>query len=136
MKFQPCYFEFSVTAADMEKFLELSGDDSLIHSSPDFAVGHGFEGVVVYGGILLAKLSRCLGRQLPGPRGISLGWSIRYHAPLYVGETALFEAVPGDYSESTRFLAVTFTISREGKKLASGKAESILLDEPAPDSAG
>lgn len=136
MTFKPCSFEFSVTVADMEKFVELSGDDSLIHSSRDFAVAHGFEGVVVYGGILLAKLSRCLGRHLPGPSGISVGWSIRYHAPLYVGETALFEAVPGEYSESTRLLAVTFTISRDGKKLASGKAESILLDEPSRDSAG
>ena len=136
MKFQPCSFEFIVTAADMEKFVELSGDDSLIHTSPDFAVAHGFEGVVVYGGILLAKLSRCLGRHLPGPVGISLGWSIRYHAPLYVGQTAIFEAVPGDYSESTRLLAVTFTISREGKKLVAGRAESILLEEPPPDPTG
>ena len=117
----------------MERFVELSGDNSLIHTSPEFALAHGYKGVVVYGGILLAKLSRCLGCHLPGPRGISLGWSIRYHAPLYVGETALFEAAPREYSESMRLLVVTFVISREGKKLAAGKAESVLLETPAPD---
>lgn len=111
-------------------FSLLSGDDSLIHTDDHFARENGYRESIVYGGILLAKLSHCLGRHLPGPQGVSLSWSIRYHAPLYVGEIASFRASPKDFSEAMKVLTLEFVITKPDLKVAAGTAQSLILGQP------
>ena len=43
--------EFSVTAAQMQQFAELSGDFNPLHTDDAFARTKGFDGVVVYGAL-------------------------------------------------------------------------------------
>lgn len=111
----------------MAAFAALSGDRSPIHTDDAFARRHGFQGRIVYGGILLAKLSHCLGTHLPGPEGLSLEWTIRYHAPLYVGETATFRAERTHVSEALRTVKIAFRVIRGEERIASGSAQSRLL---------
>ena len=124
-----CEFEFCVIREEMEAFAVLSGDRSLIHTDDAFAKRHGFREAIVYGGILLAKLSHCLGTHLPGPRGVSMEWTIRYHAPLYVGEKAIFHAVVKHVSEAVHALEIAYRVTRDGQKIASGEAHSRLLGD-------
>lgn len=116
----------------MNMFSLLSGDDSLIHTDDHFARENGYKESIVYGGILLAKLSHCLGRHLPGSQGVSLSWSVRYHAPLYVGENALFRASPKDFSEAVNVLSIEYVITKQDQKVASGSAQSMILGYPRP----
>jgi len=111
----------------MAAFAALSNDHSLIHVDDEFARRHGFREAIVYGGIVLAKLSHCLGTHLPGPAGISLEWSIRYHSPLYVGETAVFRAEPRRFSEAMRVLELGYRVTCDDRKIASGSAQSRML---------
>jgi len=113
----------------MTAFATLSDDHSLIHTDDAFARRHGFRGAIVYGGILLAKLSHCLGTHLPGPAGVSLEWAIRYHAPLYVGETAVFHAEPRRFSEGVQVLELAFRVTCDERKIASGTAQSRMLGD-------
>jgi 3-hydroxybutyryl-CoA dehydratase len=129
MNLEECEFEFTITRDEMKLFSLLSGDDSLIHTDDAFARENGYRESIVYGGILLAKLSCCLGRHLPGPRGVSLSWSIRYHAPLYIGETAVFRASQRDYSPAMNVLSIEFVITKPGQKVAAGTAQSLILGQ-------
>lgn len=113
----------------MAAFAALSGDRSPVHTDDDFARRHGFRGAIVYGGILLAKLSHCLGTHLPGPQGVSLEWTIRYHTPLYVGETATFRAELTHASEAMRVVQISFLVTGNDARIASGKAQSRLLGD-------
>ena len=124
-----CDFEFQVTAEEMAAFAHLSGDHSLVHTDNEFARRHGFCEAIVYGGLLLAKLSHCLGTHLPGPRGVSMEWTIRFHAPLYVGETAKFHAEVKHLSEAVRAVEIAYSVLREGRKIASGAAHSRILED-------
>lgn len=124
-----CEFDFCVTREEMAAFANLSGDRSLVHTDDDFAKHHGFREAIVYGGILLAKLSHCLGTHLPGPRGVSMEWSIRYHAPLYVGETAVFHAEVKHVSEAVYAVEIAYRVTQDGRKIASGEAHSRLLGD-------
>jgi 3-hydroxybutyryl-CoA dehydratase len=124
-----CDFEFHITPEEMAAFAALSGDRSLVHTDDDFARRHGFREAIVYGGILLAKLSHCLGSHLPGPRGVSMEWTIRYHSPLYVGETAVFHAEVKHVSEAVRAVEIAYSVTRDGRKIASGVAHSRLLGD-------
>jgi len=113
----------------MEAFAALSDDRSLIHIHDAFAVRHGFREAIVYGGILVAKLSHCLGAHLPGPTGVSLEWAIRFHSPLYVGETAVFVAESRRFSAGVQVLELAFRVTCDDRRIASGTARSRILGE-------
>ena len=123
----PYEFSFRVTKEEMAIFAALSDDHSLIHTDDAFARLHGFREPIVYGGILLAKLSHCLGTRLPGPTGVSLEWMIRYHSALYVDETALFHAESRRFSEALQVLELAFRVTCDDRKIASGTAQSRIL---------
>lgn len=118
---------FVVTEDDMVAFRRLSGDDSLIHTDADFSTRHGFKGPIVYGGILLAHLSRVLGTMVPGSHGVSLVWSIAYRKPLYVNDAAVLTATIAHVSEATSTVNLAFKITRDGETIATGKTESMAL---------
>lgn len=118
---------FVVTQEDMLTFQALSADDSLVHTDAEFSTQHGFLAPIVYGGILLAHLSRVLGTMVPGRRGVSLAWNIAYRKPLYVNDAAVLTATIAHISEATNTVNLTFKITRGGETIATGKTESMVL---------
>jgi acyl dehydratase len=120
---------FVVDEAAMDRFRQMSGDNSRIHCDDTFARSMGYDGVIVYGGIMLAHLSQLLGMNIPGMNATSISWSIRYHKPLYIGEAAeiLFEVV--NVSPATGLVEGRFRIAAGDKEVATGKTQSIVPPE-------
>jgi 3-hydroxybutyryl-CoA dehydratase len=84
--------EFVVTEQDMALFQKLSGDTNPLHSDAAFARARGFGAPVVFGGLLVAQISRLLGNHLPGPGCVWQNLTLRFRAPLAVGQPALLVA--------------------------------------------
>ena len=82
-------FGFVISQHDMDQFAALSGDHNPIHQDPAFAAQQGFDGCVVYGGLIVAQVSRMLGMVIPGRFGLWTGLNVQFRKPLYVGEGAL-----------------------------------------------
>ena len=120
---------FTVTKEDMENFIALSGDDSRVHTDSGFAKSKGYEDVIVYGGILLAKLSYMVGCRIPGPSGVSMSWHIDYRTPLYVGQEAVISIETVSVSKLIGVVESKFGIKTEGRLVADGKAQSIVSPE-------
>jgi 3-hydroxybutyryl-CoA dehydratase len=118
--------EFSVTAQQMRQFAELSSDFNPLHTDPAFARDRGFEGAVVYGGLLLAKVSQLIGMRLPGRDGVWAGVSLDFRRPLYVDQAAEVEGVVTSVSASTGMVALKLTLRAAGKVLATGTAEVVV----------
>lgn len=116
-----------VTDDDMAAFAALSGDRSRIHVDADYARAVGFEGKVVYGGLLVAALSRLVGMMLPGSIGVAAGWRIDFHSPLYVGQEAVLEAELVQLSEAARLAKLKYTIQSGDRLIAKGSAEAKIL---------
>ncbi|MDB5893915.1 MAG: hypothetical protein JWQ88_1446 [Rhodoferax sp.] len=123
----PARVDFTVTAGDMARFAELSGDHNPLHTDDAFARGKGFQGVVVYGGLLTAKVSQLIGMQLPGRDSVWAGLSLAFRKPLYVGQPAQVEASVTEVSESTGMVMLAITVRAEGKLLAKGTAEVVVV---------
>ena len=120
-------FEFSVSEDDMRAFAKFSGDESRIHIDRDYALRNGFKGPVVYGAVLVSKLSYLVGMLLPGDYGLATDWRINFHRPLYTGDTASFLAELTHLSPATRNVRIKFTVEVAGTLIASGDAGSTLL---------
>lgn len=120
-------FDFTISDRDMEAFAALSGDWNPLHTDTAFATAQGLAGRAVYGALLIAKLSQLIGMRLPGRDSMWASVMLRFHAPLYVGETATAEGEVTTMSRSTGLVEMKLTIRVGDRVLAKGKAEVILV---------
>jgi acyl dehydratase len=119
---------FTVTRADMDAFARLSGDVNPLHRDAAIARHAGFEGPVVYGAMIVAKVSWLLGMHLPGTGGVWTGIRMDFRNPLYADQPAEISAEIADRSESTRMLTIKIVVEAGGRRIASGAAEMKILD--------
>src|SRR5689334_14657649 len=77
----------TLTAEDIQLFAVLSGDVNPQHLDPEFAASTRFHGVIAHGMLGGALISALLGTRLPGPGTIYLGQTLRFLAPVCIGDT-------------------------------------------------
>ena len=119
--------ELLVDDQQMRRFAELSGDFNPLHVDEHFAKAKGFQGRVVYGALLLAKISELIGMRLPGRDGVWASVQLEFLRPLYVGQPALLEASVSRHSASTGLLELSLGVRAGGKRVAKGRAEVVLV---------
>ena len=120
-------FVFKATNEMMQSFVEISGDVNPVHTDSNYATSRGFDGMVVYGGILVAQISRMVGMHLPGRDSLWNSLNIQFAHPLLVGQTAELEARVEHISEATSSIELKFKITSQGKTLARGSAGVQIL---------
>ncbi len=110
--------EFSVTIspADHEAFKHLTGDDSPIHQSPDFARSTVFERPIGYGFHLSSLLSRLYGMLLPGGSSICIRQDSQFIKPFFPGDTIRVQAKVTKKIQSTKFVEVTSEMFRSSSE--------------------
>jgi len=118
--------DFTITMEDMQKFAALSGDYNPLHQDQDFAQQKGFKDRVVYGALLIAKISSLIGMQLPGRDSVWTSIAMQFNQPLFVGEPARAEGAVVGVSQSTGLIDLKLTLRSNDKLLAKGKAEVLL----------
>lgn len=111
----------------MRRFAELSGDFNPLHTEEAFARAKGFQGRVVYGALLLAKVSELIGMRLPGKDSIWARVDFEFLKPLYVNQAAVLEARVASFSVSTGLLELALSVQRDGKRIAKGRAEVVVV---------
>lgn len=120
--------EFSIDSQQMRQFAELSGDFNPLHTDDTFARGKGFDGRVVYGALLAAKVSELIGMRLPGRNSVWTSLSLDFLKPLYVNQTAELEAVVARTSPGTGLVELALTLQRDEQRLMKGRAEVLVVE--------
>ncbi len=86
------FFGKTVSDADLVLFAGVSGDTNPMHINNEFASGTRFGGRIVHGMLTASFISTVIGTRLPGPGCIYLTQSLRFKAPVRVGETVQVRA--------------------------------------------
>jgi acyl dehydratase len=110
----------------MISFAQLSGDSNPLHADDDYAQKFGFESRVVFGALLIAKISALIGVHLPGPGSVWAGLKIDFRNPLYVNEEATLSAKIAYKSDAARMLTLKLRIDSGERLIATGAAETLL----------
>ena len=121
--------EFRISEADMAAFRSLSGDTNPLHDDAGFAQRRGFSGPVVYGGLIVAQVSQMLGTRLPGPGCVWRSLSLRFRAPLYVGQTARLAATIVHANEEIGTIDLKLRVDVGKRCIADGEAAALLMPE-------
>lgn len=75
-----------VTAEDIERFTEISGDRNPLHYDSKYAEATRFGGIVVQGGITSGILNAVVAEDLPGPGTVFLHVDWSFRAPVRPGD--------------------------------------------------
>ena len=84
---QSADFTKTVTEDVIEKFAEVSGDTNPVHMDAAYAATTPFKERIAHGILSASFISAVLGTLLPGPGAIFMSQSIRFRAPVKIGDT-------------------------------------------------
>lgn len=79
-------FAKTVTDADIVGFADITGDTNPIHLDEGFAAESPFKDRIAHGMLSAGLISAVLGTRLPGPGCIYLSQSLRFMAPVKIGD--------------------------------------------------
>jgi 3-hydroxybutyryl-CoA dehydratase len=77
----------TITDADIVLFAGVSTDFNAVHMDEEYARTTPFGGRIAHGMLSASLLSSVLGNQLPGPGVVYLSQSLRFRAPVRIGDT-------------------------------------------------
>src|SRR5688572_113195 len=82
-------FTKTVTEADIVLYAGVTGDTNPVHLDEEFAKPTMFKGRIAHGMLTAGFISAVLGTKLPGPGSIYLSQSLKFKAPVRIGDTVV-----------------------------------------------
>ncbi len=120
----------TVSASDVAEFARISGDHNPVHLDDEYARTTRFGGRIAHGMLTAGFISAVLGTKLPGPGGIYLNQTLKFTAPVRIGDTITATAEVTAYRDDKRIVTLkTDCINQRGELVLSG--EAVLLMEKA-----
>lgn len=111
------------TPEAVARFAELVGDHNPAHLDATYAARTPFGRPIVHGMFVASMISGILGEELPGPGSIYLGQTLRFEAPVYVGDTVTATVEVAAVREGKRIVTLrTECVSANGVRVISGEA--------------
>jgi 3-hydroxybutyryl-CoA dehydratase len=77
----------TVCAADITAFAEVTGDRNPVHLSEHYAAKTFFKSRIAHGMLSAGFISAVLGTKLPGPGAIYMSQTLKFLAPVRIGDT-------------------------------------------------
>lgn len=77
----------TVTADDVRRYAEVTGDFNPVHVDAEVAARSRFGGLIAHGMLSAGYVSAVLGMELPGPGAIYLAQSLKFTRPVKPGDT-------------------------------------------------
>jgi 3-hydroxybutyryl-CoA dehydratase len=84
---QRASFGKTITEADIVLFAAVTGDTNPMHLNAEYAKDTVFKERIAHGMLAAGLITKVLGTQLPGPGTIYMSQSLKFRAPVRIGET-------------------------------------------------
>ncbi|QIG49139.1 MaoC family dehydratase [Nordella sp. HKS 07] len=114
--------ERGVTGSDIETFAELSGDNNPVHLDAEFAAKSPFKARIAHGMLTASFISTILGTKLPGHGCIYLSQTLRFKAPVRIGDTVRALARISSLDRAKRRAELDCSVSVGDKVVLEGEA--------------
>lgn len=118
-------FSKTISEADIVTFAGICGDFNPIHVDKEFAKTSFFKERVAHG-MLTASLISTVVAELLGSGGIYLSQSLRFTAPVKIGDTITANAEVVEKMEKNRLRMKTTCVNQEGKTVIEGEAVGFI----------
>ena len=120
-----------ITADDIQRFAEVSGDFNPLHMSDEYAATTMFEKRIAHGALTASYISGILGNNLPGPGAIFVGLNMRFRRPVYIGDTVTARATVAEKIDRGNRIVLKIECIVDGKRVITGDAEVVAPSREA-----
>lgn len=111
---------------EVQIFAELTGDNNPIHLDEDYAATTMFKGRIAHGMLTASLISNILGTKLPGTGAIYLSQSVRFRAPVMLGDNVVVSVTVSDMNEKRKIVTLTCKCSVGDKVVLDGEAKVMV----------
>jgi len=123
---QSARFAKTITEADILLFSAVSGDNNPIHLDAEAAASSFFGERVAHGMLTASLISGLLGTKLPGPGAVYVSQSLRFRAPVRIGQTVTARAEVIALDQERRRATLRTPCTAEGVLVVEGEAVVML----------
>ncbi|MGI9090549.1 MAG: MaoC family dehydratase [Gemmatimonadaceae bacterium] len=133
---QSAEFGKTITEADVALFAGITGDFNPVHVDAVAAARSRFGGRIAHGMLSAGLISATLASRLPGPGSIYLTQTLRFTAPVRIGDTVTARvSVVEIIAPKRRVRLSTVCRNQDGLTVLDGEA-TVLVPEEISDSSG
>lgn len=126
----------TITADDVRRFVDMTGDDNPLHVDPAYAETTAFKDVVVHGMLGASFLSTVIGTQLPGTGALWISQNMEFLLPVRLGDELTVSATVVAKHDRDRLLDLDTRIVNQAQQLVlSGRGRVKVLATAAPTAA-
>jgi 3-oxoacyl-[acyl-carrier protein] reductase len=127
----------TITDADIEKFVELTGDDNKLHINKEFAKKTEFKKPVVHGMLGASFISTLIGTKLPGDGALWFSQTLEFLRPVRVGDTIKVNAEVISKNDKSNSIGLKIEIVNQNRQIVTtgiSKVKVIPLNETINES--
>ncbi len=119
-----------VTDALVRQFAEVSGDYNPIHLDDEFAKNTRFGRRIAHGMLSGAFISAVLGNEIRGMKIVYLSQTLKFTAPVYLGDTVTATATVTSIREDKGIVTLeTVCTNHNGEVLVKGESAVMILPD-------
>ena len=119
-----------VTQSDIEKFVDLSGDDNKLHVNKEFAAKTSFKKPVVHGMIGASFISTIIGTKIPGDGALWFSQTLEFLLPVRVGDEITVIAEVTKKIDRDRTIELNVEIQNQNRQIVTrGVSKVKVLEE-------
>ncbi len=116
----------TVTDADVVLFAGVTGDTNPVHLDAVAAAASRFEGRIAHGMLSAGYISAVIGTRMPGPGTIYLSQSLRFRAPVRIGDTVTATCTVKEAREDKPIYTLeTECTTQDGTVVLEGEAKVL-----------
>ena len=119
-------FSKTVTESDIAAFAGFSGDFNPVHIDEDYAKSTMFKGRIAHGMLSAAFISTVFGTRLPGPGCIYVAQSLKFKAPVRIGDTVTARVEAISLVPEKKFVTFKTTCTVQGSLVIEGEATLLV----------
>lgn len=116
----------TVTEADILMFAGVSGDTNPVHLNAEFAAQSMFKERIAHGMLSAGFISTVFGTKLPGPGCIYLSQTLKFRAPVKIGDTVVAKVTVKELVPEKRKATFDTVCTVAGKVVLEGQADILV----------
>ena len=116
----------TVTEADILAFAGVTGDFNPVHVNEELAAASMFGGRIAHGMLSAGFISTVLGTKLPGPGAIYLAQTLKFKAPVKIGDTVVTRCTIKELVPEKRKVKFDTICTVRGKPVVEGEADIMV----------
>lgn len=121
----------TVSEADIVAFADISGDRNPVHLDADYAATTMFEERIAHGMLSAAYISAVFGMELPGPGAIYMSQTLKFKAPVKIGDTVVTTVKVTELVPEKRRARFECVCTVDDKPVVEGEAMLMVPARPA-----